>query len=636
MMNDRIIKLFPTWVHQPGMNEVIFSKKQYLSFAGFAVLIAIFTFPDFYPDINPGMDGSEFFAFNYLFYHHIQFGTKVVFTYGPLGFLCGPQCLGNNLMLTIILLNSIRFIFIYSFLILGFLINKSHRVFHILLAIGLCNMTYIDMIFIGSAIVAVLLFHIRKRIIWLAVGCFLSSMALFVKSSYGLVSIAVLLSYSVYVVVSTKRADVILNVCIFILCSLFVIWFALYHNFSGLFTYFRAMYEFSRDNSSAYQINVINHWGVLGLALIFFFLPLVFNKSELTRLLYFVSVASLYAAFKYSFAREENWHLQFLFDFCLTFFALFILLNTGSKPFVILFPLAAISLLYCNMFMTKAYAISAGEQITGVNNFMRFVLFYDDALQDAKKLSQVNLQNKVLDENQKRIIGQNTVDFYPVELTYVATDTLNWDPRPALQILSYTPWLDAHNASFFSSEDAPRFYIWQLQQQHPVSLYSLDDHYLLNEEPISIYQFFKHYRLINADTKTALFQYTDDKLLDNEHVTGSTTGYLNRWIDIPSTDSLTVLRAQLHFHNTLKGILRKTFYKDQLYFIDYILGDGTIKSYRFVPGNAVSGLWINPLVMDITKGLQDGEKVKAIRIHVSGTGYVDNEFLINWTTFRIL
>lgn len=628
-------KLFHTWFHKPGMEDVTFSKKQYWSFAGFAILISIFTFPGFYPEMHPGMDGSEFFAFNYLFYHHIQFGTSIVFTYGPLGFLCGPQCIGHNFIITIIMINIIRFYFAYSFLMLGFLINQSHRVFHILLAIGFCNMTYIDMIFIGGSIVAVLLFHMRKRIIWLALGCLLGSVALFVKSSYGLISIAVILSYILYSIVLTKRIDVIFNACIFILCSLLALWFLIYHNFSGIFTYFRAMYQFSKDNSSAYQINVTNHWGVLGLASAFFFLPLLLNKTGPTRLLYFVAIAGLYAAFKYSFAREENWHQRFLFDYCLMFFALFVLINSGNKPFIIMLPLAAISLLYCNMCMTNAYAIGAGEQITGIDNFMKFVIHYSDAVQEAEKSSKVNLQDKRLDAQQRALIGNSTVDCYPAELTYVEENTLNWDPRPTLQILSYTPWLDAHNASFFSSNNAPRFYIWQLEQP-PASLYSLDDHYLLNEEPISVYQFFKHYQLINATPQTALFRHANATLLSDEHVINSSNCYLNKWVDIPTTDSLTILRAQLHFHNTFKGVLRKTFYKDQLYFIDYRLADGTVKAYRFVPGNAVSGLWINPLVIDITKGLQHGEKVKAIRIHVTGTGYIDDDFLVDWTAFRFL
>ncbi len=624
-------KLFSAWFHQPGINDVTFNRKQYLSFAGFALLILVFTFPFFSPEIHFGMDGSEFFAFNYLFYHHIQFGTSVVFTYGPLGFLCGPEYLGNNLIIAIVLINAIRFVFIYGFLMFGFLVNKSHRVFHILLAIGICNLAYIDMIFVGSAIVTMLLFHLRKKIIWLALGCLLGSVALLVKSSYGVISMAILFSYALYTIIWHKRVDVFLNTCIFIFCSLFVIWFTLYHSFSGIFTYFQAMYQFSKDNSSAYQINVVNHWGILGLALVFFFLPLLFNKSELTKLLYFISVAGLYAAFKYSFAREENWHLRFLFDFCITFFALFILLNTSSKPFIIMLPLAAITLLYCNICMTNAYAIGNSVSIISVDNFMKFVIHYDDAIREAKKSSEV----KLLDEEQRSIIGNSTVDCYPLELTYVIADTLNWEPRPTLQILSYTPWLDSHNASFLSSGNAPRFYVWQLSPP-PISLYSVDDHYLLNEEPISIYEFFKHYQLINANSKVALFRHTDAKLLGDEHMTGSSEGNINKWINIPSTDSLTVLRAKIHFHNTYKGVLRKTFYKDQIYFIDYMLANGIIESHRLVPGNAVSGVWINPLVSDITKGPGSGEKVKAIRIRVTGSGYIKDNFSIDWKTFRIL
>jgi hypothetical protein len=611
--------------------------KLYLFYAFISLLILIFTFPKYFPSIQLGVDGSEYYALNYLFSHHIQFGSQVVFTYGPLGFLCNPICMGNNLFTAIIFSNILRFIFIYCFLILGYVVNRTYRVLHIILAIGFCNMMYIDMAFIGGTILAVLLCHARKEVLWLIAGCLLAALALLVKSSYGLISISVLYSYSIYALFATKRPWVLLYIT-FLTAFFFVFtWFLLYHNVYGMGIYFRAMYEFSRDNSNAYQLEVMNHWGILSLALIFFYVPAFFTKNELTRVLYLVTIAALYAAFRYSFAREEDWHQIFLFTFVIMIGALFLLLNSNAKAIAVMMPLAAISLLYANMVMTNSYTIDDRKRMTGIGNFITFVTDYKNAVQLTKQEDSATLQSKMLTGEQRALIENKTVDCYPMELAYVAANTLNWAPRPNLQILAYTPWLDNHNAAFLNSHDAPKFYIWELEQSgYPTDNYnySLDNHFLFNDEPQTVYNFFNHYDWVNHDKKTAIFSHSDTALLGDEHVIASGRGCLNDWMPVPVAEKDNVIRARIKFTNTLKGTLRKLFYKDVVYYIQYKLEYGpTVRTYRFIPGNAVSGLWVNPYSTDITN-MPEGENVQYIRIIVSKPGYVEHVFKIAWTEFH--
>ena len=621
------------WFNTTDSNEETSGWKPYLLYALIAVLITIFTFPKYFPETQIGLDGSEIFALNYSFCHNIQFGSQIIFTYGPLGFLWSPTAIGNNLLVAIIFSNIIRFVFVYSFLMLGNIINKSHRILHLVLVIGICNMMYLDMALIGTALIAILIYHQRKEIAWLIIGCLMAALGLLVKSSYGMICLSILLSYAFFTSIFNKRPIVILYVSAFTSLFFLFTWFLLYHNLSGLSVYFHAMYEFGKDNSNAYQEEVTNHWGLVCLSGIFFFLPLLFTKNKLTRIFYLITIASIFAAFKYSFAREENWHQLFLFTYLIMLCAIFLVLNSNIKILAVMLPLASISFLYANMVKTNAYNIDDRKRITGIGNFITFALDYNTVIKNTRISDSLTLKSKILDGEQRALIENNTVDCYPMELDYVAANTLNWNPRPTLQILDYTPWLDSRNASFFNSADAPRFYIWELEQP-PENNYSVDDHYLLNEEPRSIYSFYNHYKLITNNTKTAIFKRSDTPLLGDERKIITTNGYVNKWLDVIPNDSTTVLRAQIHFINTLKGTLRKIFYKDQLYFIDYMLENGTIKSYRLVPGNAISGLWINPLVIDITKGLKGG-KVKFIRIRVSRDECIENNFLIDWTSFRI-
>ncbi len=619
-------------LHPPEKNGTEMDWKQYLVYALVALFILFFTFPKFFPEIQTGPDGSEMFAFNYLFYHNIQFGTNLVFTYGPLGFICSPICLGNNFITGMILACIIRYFFIYSFLILGLAVNKAYRVLHIVLIIGMCNLMFIDMALIGGTLFALLIYHARKELAWLIAACAVTTLALFIKSSYGLMSLSILLSYTLYAVIINRRFRVILYVAIFTPLFFFFTWFLLYHNVSGVFNYAWSMYQFSKDNSNAMQVDAVNHWGILAIALICFYLPLLFTRSELTRVLYLITMAALYAAFKYSFAREEDWHQIFLFIFVILVCATFLLINSASRALAVMLPLASIGLLYANMVMTNMYNIDDRKRVTGVGNIITFINDYSTTIKNTKIKDSITLHDKILDLQQVALIANGTVDCYPMELTYIAANTLNWTPRPNLQIGAYTPWLDNHNAAFLASASAPQFYIWELEQP-PVNNYSLDNHYLLNDEPITIYNFFNHYKVANFNMKTAIFKHSDQALLGEEHISGSVTGYLGKWLYVPTTDTNTVTRARFHFTNTTIGSLRKTFYKDQLYFIDYMLENGLVKTYRFVPANSVSGLWINPLVLGVTKGIR-GTKVQAIRIHVSEDCLLDNIFKMEWTKFH--
>ncbi len=620
-------------LHPSENTDTVSDKKQYLIYAFISLLILIFTFPKYFPQIQTGPDGSEMFAFNYLFYHHIQFGTRLVFTYGPLGFICSPQCMGNNLATAMIFSCVLRLFFIYSFLILGYIVNKSYRVLHIIIIIGLCNMTYIDFAFLGGVVLGLLIYQTRKEITWLLAACLVTALALFVKSSYGLMCTAILFSYGIYTCIFNKRFRVIPYILLFMPFFFLFIWFLLYHNLSGIFDYAWSMYQFSKDNSNAMQIEVANHWGILFLALICFYIPLLFTKNELTRILYVITAAALYAAFKYSFAREQDWHQVFLLTFVILICALFLLLNSGSKALAVMLPLASIGFLYANMVMTNTYNIDDKKRITGIGNFIADVIDYNNLVKNTKVSDSITLHEMILDDKQRALIDNSTVDCYPMELTYVAANTLNWTPRPNMQIGAYNPWLDNHNASFLSSPDAPRFYIWQLEYR-TANNYSLDEHYLLNDEPQTIYNFLNHYELLNNNVKTAIFGHSDTALLTEERITGGGYGCIDKWMWVPSAGKDSVIRGQINFANTLKGSLRKTIYKDVIYMIDYLLDNGTVRSYRFVPANAVSGLWINPLVTDITDDL-NGQKVDCIRIRVTGQDDVADLFKVNWMVFRI-
>lgn len=74
--------------------------------AGFYILVAyaaISTFPVCGYPVNRGLDESWRFGLNQFYFSHYKFGRDVIFTFGPLGFICFPEHIGLNLVIALMI-----------------------------------------------------------------------------------------------------------------------------------------------------------------------------------------------------------------------------------------------------------------------------------------------------------------------------------------------------------------------------------------------------------------------------------------------------------------------------------------------------------------------------------------------------
>ncbi len=611
-----------------------FARNEYFQTAILSIAVLIFCFPGFYPGISLGLDGSYVYAFNYFFARHIQLGAGHIFTYGPLVFMYAPNLVGHNLAIAIPAVCMLYLFFIYGFLLLGTRLNPLYRILHILLITGLCNIVCFDLIFPGCALIAVLNYHNRKNRLWLIAASFITAVAFLVKSSYGAFCITALMSYAVFMLYSTRRPRLLIFFASAVSFFIAAIWLVIYHSLSALPSYLYTCIIQVREYSGSLQLeDAVNHWGIFSAGIILFFLPLLFVRNSLTRLLYLISIIPLYVSFKYSFSREDQWHEAIILHYIIMTIAITLVIESDISRLALIMQLSSVAFIYLNMILASP-SDTYLKGLTGIGNLNSWIIHYRSSVNRYRREDSANLQNRILNEGQRKIIGNAGVDCYPFEYTYIPANGLNWDPRPNLQLYISDRWIDSVNASFLNSDRAPRYYIW-MQEEPPLNNYYCDNRYLLNEDPQSTYTFFDRYRLITCDGKTALFGHTAGGLLSPEKITGYTTAQINDWVTVPQGDSSTIVRARTRFKNTFKGALRRFLYRDQLYFIDYRLSTGTVKTYRFIPANAASGLWINPLVIDVAKGLK-GDRVQAVRIRVSRKGCIEPRFQMTWTSFNAL
>ena len=601
--------------------------QQLKSVVGLSLLVFLFTFYHFDPTIESGLDPSYAFGLNYIFAHKIPFGTQVVYTYGPLGFLYFPQVIGANFLIGLILVSLLRFGFIYSFLRLGSSVNKDFWPIHTALAFFLCSFLYLDFILVAALTCLLFLYDQSKAKKWLLLAAIYSVCALLIKSSFGVLCASIAFSYSIYSLVKSKNQTPLIWLSLASIAVFIMIWLILYQHSEGMLLYLYGTWQLSSGNSSAMILEVSNNWWLFGAFLISFFLAIYLAKDKQVNLLYSVSILALIASWKYAFAREENYHLKFLFDYLVVFAALFLLVSKTFKPQALAMVLLSILLYFQSMKATGMYQVEESLAFDGIKNFSKNVVNYNQTVQAALEKSAKNLQNKKLSDSLLSVIGNQSIDFFPWELTYAAANQLNWQPRPNLQSGAYTPWLDKNNANFIASKNGPEFYLWEMDKPNG-GVDCFDSRYYLNDEPHTIFTLFNKYELSYADSSIALFK-RQTKPRFSLVVEGSETQIpWNTWIKTPE-DSNAVLRIKAPILNNLKGSLRKAIFKDIIYFVDYQLADSSVKTYRIVKENAANGLWVAPHIQRISDGLT-GLHVRAIRFHCSNQSLVADSISVQW------
>jgi len=583
--------------------------------------------------IRPGLDPSYKFAFNYFFEHNVQIGTDILFTLGPLGFIYAAMPLGNNILIATIATLALKFIFVASSLNLYKEVRGNLTILNWIIIIP---MTYVIASGIGIhhvilfiPLIFILTYIVNQNTLFLYFASIITVLALLIKSSTGITVLLILISFSIY---SIWKKDYKVPIIIFLSTSiLFLIsWFLIYHNLNGIYEYFYATLEFSKGNSSIMTLNPDNNWVVFaGFMVLFLTYPLL-QKDRLIYILYFVTLLTTAAIFKFSMSRQDH-----IFEFENYLFDLAFIIFIASKNFrlksLIHFVLIYISFLAFIWYTPWKNHIKGRLLLTHVPNkpFKNIdAIFTSDVHTRLEKISNNNLKTRVFDKNITTLIGDATVDTYPTFTTYFYVNDLNWKPRPIFQsYITYTPYLDNKNAAFLKSEEAPEFIIWSLEDK----MASLGGQYLLNNSPATLYQIFDHYSIEAYKEDYVLFKHHASNNLITKTLETKTYKW-NEWIDTPQIekgDTSSYILAKTLMNRSLLQKVKKLVYKEFEVYMEYKLHNETIKRHRIAVDISKHGLWVNPLPSNLFE-YPVGHQVKAIRFSHHRHDYFEDELHITW------
>lgn len=208
--------------------------------------------------------------------------------------------------------------------------------------------------------------------------------------------------------------------------------------------------------------------------------------------------------------------------------------------------------------------------------------------------SSILLADSKLSDSMRTVVGQQGVDVYPWEASVIAANDLTWRNRPSpFSFQSYDPYLDNANASFLSSNQAPKFIIWHSVGSTGVQ--SIDGRHVLWDEPRTVRTILSHYQFVTSDDKFMLLQRRETPLASQEKSVDIGKQNISQGhIAIPDTNGVAVF-ANLNIKESLTYKLEDQFIRGRQYYLTIKDSQGDTSQYRFITDNANQGLLVSDL-----------------------------------------
>lgn len=601
------------------------------------------------------LDSSYRFAFNYFFVTGLLTEQPIIFSYGPLGFLMFPQAVGRNLEIGITAQLLLSVVLVGAALEMAACAKRqaplAERVAGVVAVVLLANFLGSGLInytgFGVSLVVVQTLFLLLHRETghpgYLLAALLACALALLVKSTYGILSILLLLSYAGLHGLEHRRPHVAAVALVGIPLVFLASWVALYRSLEGIPAYLRGTLELADGFGSAMALSTrpgIDWWLVLGSLGLAAILPR-YLQSDRVSFLYAMFLLPLAASFKYAFARADVDHMWTFVEMVTCFFLLILIAAPRTKRLLLPVMATSVVLLIVNIrlvgagiaehreFFDRLFLPRAWHQ--GYFNYSIATGGFADYRADLVWQSGEFTKENRLPADFRNLIGSHTVDTYPWETSYIYANGLHWLPRPVFQsYLAYTPWLDRQNAAHFASDRGPDFILWE-REHWGGELGSIDDRYLLNDEPMTILTLMRHYRIVALHPRVAVLRRAGRPLIGPEHSLGTEHARWNEWINVPpSADG--ILRAKISIGRQVLGRLKRLFYREDEVFIEYGLTDGRGLKYRLVPDQMGSGVWVNPLLTTLSPRYL-GDRVVRIRLTHSPADFFEPDLRIEWVLY---
>ncbi len=421
------------------------------------------------------LDPSWHAAIEYATAHHLQFGTEIVFTFGPLGFLSARTSLGH------LVGPRIAFAFFWSVIIAVAAIDVAKRLrgwvrygFLAWLIVFTLSSGLDQTAFFVLACATILLIQDDPRERWQSSLFVLAFIFLsLIKFTFALAALGSIALVAVCWVLQGKIRKAIVLVLAapagFIAC-----WAALGQSLYHIPPWFKHGLQLASGYSGA--MNLVPKTSVLCVALVALalFVSALFTTLARARrnlLTWSISITSaqyVFLAWKEGFTRAGDWHIFVLLWFlplgvCFLFTIKPLRVPTAARQGLLEAAFAAV-MAACVLAANLQIPGFTWQQVTAwprrmIENAGLILAAISGRGNELYATSRDAGTNPMLVlERAKDVIGHDSVDVMNYLLLAPMVNGMNYRPRPVIQgFVAYTPALQELNANYFHGADRPRY-----------------------------------------------------------------------------------------------------------------------------------------------------------------------------------
>jgi len=563
---------------------------------------ALLTLPFGYNMPDKGLDPSHQFGSNYFPNAGFKYGSDLIFTYGPLGYLVYPEHVGNHIAVANAVRAAVWLLLVVHIVLLcrlgvnGFC--KSLLLMAALAAVRNLLLSSFDYYMVAVLLVLVI-YLIERPNAWpaqISVVVIVGVLGLVKFTAYvlalGGAGLLLTMSMSPARGIRLSRRDVYFGLATGIALPVAF----LVHNFSvrGLVDYLYGLLQLSSGYNEALSLPsksedlfyVMISGTALSAGVIYACIRRALTWKAAPVLLFLTWIS-----FKHGFVRDGG-HCIYTFCFEIMLAAVLIcLLRRGSQlilPYVVAFPffvvvgLSGINVHWQNVW-TEAFWSSANTRQPAA-----------DLLDWTATASRINEAAKTTDEFRtlpqelRARLQDSTVTVFPWEVAYARSGQFKLQPLYTMQAYSAsTQYLDRKTAGRLAAKRSEYvLFDWE----------SIDERHPLLDVPATWMALVDNYELAEVASRKLVLKRRSAPVNHRQHVLQEFAFPIGKWIDLP--DTKTNLWARLLMPYSILGTVRKTIYKTRAVYLSVRSGETTAR-FRVVPGVLSSAFPLTALPVDL-------------------------------------
>jgi len=559
--------------------------------------------------VLPGVDGPFAYGFNYAAAHRLKWGLEFISTYGPYGHLVQTMDLGSlvwskllfNLLLALGLgVATTAYLRSAAGLSTGARLALMPAIVY---ASTIQDPEYRWFTFFLLVFLAGLLTGGWASLAAYGLAGLLGGFYLLIKFSIGFATIVTLVLGCALVRRPLVAAGRLTVTACAVTVAFVIGWISSGGGRAGIVPYLTLGWELSSGYSSGASLHGGRWWVDVASFLVAFALLLLWvllKPGPRSRIALAGLAFPLFTAWKHSIVRQDE-HVAILARFGVFVVIILFAEAAAAWPWRYTLPAAAAVLVpvvlpWATM-TTPVYGLTAGEMVVNPFAFR--------GLKDLAALTQLTayreaiaqtsasaLRRRTLPASMRDRIGASPVDVYPWDASYVPANRLTWANRPLpFSYNGWTPALDGLNAAFFRSPRRPEYLVWH--RGFARGVWSIDGRHLLWDEPQTVRAIVDHYEVVDADGSVMLLRTRSSPRFGTPQPLGTSRVQWDTWVAVPGHHGVLLATPSMEPSRILR-LVRGLFREEPLW-LSVRFGSGQSNTYRLLPDNMGSGVWLSPL-----------------------------------------